>query len=436
MKFDRTFLIERVLRRPAVGVVAGITVFAAVMSGTVHADPSEDGVAKLNELSRQAEQLTEAMHTAQLDLDNKLQAQAAAEKKHSDDLARADAAKGQLATYQGAVDKFAAAVYMGGRTDGLNAILTAESPQGLIDKMAVQKVMATEMSAQMQNYRRVNEEAVRAEADSAKSAADAKTAAEQAAAVRADLQRKQSQLQVQIAIVKSRYATLTPDQRTALAAPGPVPPVQILAAPAPDALPESLVAGVRLRGKVDRIDYSADGSEAWVLDYKTGSSSKYAGLKPGNDPLAGGTLLQLAAYARAADAPRVYAAYWFVTRRGKFEMIPGRRVEPPREAALGEVAPVLAHEAVAGGVEGGAQVLVGLHPATEFSLREGHAHEAPRLGMLCVCATKEFERLRGAALVAQRETTAMERLNVLVGLRRSSGLPGAERNRQNERDVA
>ena len=237
MKFDRTFLIERVLRRPAVGVVAGITVFAAVMSGTVHADPSEDGVAKLNELSRQAEQLTEAMHTAQLDLDNKLQVQAAAEKKHSDDLARADAAKGQLATYQGAVDKFAAAVYMGGRTDGLNAILTAESPQGLIDKMAVQKVMATEMSAQMQNYRRVNEEAVRAEADSAKSAADAKTAAEQAAAVRADLQRKQSQLQVQIAIVKSRYATLTPEQRTALAAPGPVPPVQILAAPAPDALP-------------------------------------------------------------------------------------------------------------------------------------------------------------------------------------------------------
>ena len=237
MKFDRTFLIERVLRRPAVSVVAGITVFAAVMSGSVHADPAEDGVAKLNELSRQAEQLTEAMHSAQLDLNNKLQAQAAAEQKHSDDLARADAAKSQLATYQGAVDKFAAAVYMGGRTDGLNAILTAESPQGLIDKMAVQKVMATEMSAQMQNYRRVNEEAVRAEADSAKSAADAKTAAEQAAAVRADLQRKQSQLQVQIAIVKSRYATLTPDQRTALAAPGHVPPVQILAAPAPDALP-------------------------------------------------------------------------------------------------------------------------------------------------------------------------------------------------------
>ncbi len=167
LRFDRTSRTKRVFRRYAVGGIAGLTVFAAVINGSVHADPSEDGVAKLNELSRQAEQLTESMHSAQIDLDNKLQAQAAAEKKHTDDLAAADAARAQLATYQGAVDKFAAAVYMGGRTDGLNAILTAESPQGLIDKMAVQKVMATEMSEQMQSYRRLSDEAVKAEAASA-----------------------------------------------------------------------------------------------------------------------------------------------------------------------------------------------------------------------------------------------------------------------------
>ncbi|WP_167102064.1 peptidoglycan hydrolase RipC [Mycobacterium sp. DL592] len=237
MRFDRRSLAKRVLRRHVVGGIAALLFASAVITGTVHADPADDGVAKLNELSRQAEQLTESMHSAQLDLDKKLQVQAAAEKQHVDDLAAADAAKAQLATYQVSVDKFAAAMYMGGRMDGFNAILTAESPQGLIDKMAVQKVMSTEMTAQMQNYRRLSDETVKAEAASAKSAADAKTAAEQAAAVRADLQRKQSQLQVQIAIVKSRYQTLTPDQRTALAAPGPVPPPEILAAPAPDALP-------------------------------------------------------------------------------------------------------------------------------------------------------------------------------------------------------
>lgn len=237
LRFDSRSLAKRVLRRYVVGGIAGLAVFSAVINGSVHADPADDGVAKINELSRQAEQLTESMHSAQLDLDNKLQVQAAAEKKHIDDLAAIDATKAQLATYQGAVDNFAAAVYMGGRTDGLNAILTAESPQGLIDKMAVQKVMATEMAAQMQSYRRLSDEAAKAEAASAKSAAEAKTAAEQAAAVRADLQRKQSQLQVQIAIVKSRYQTLTPNQRVALAAPGPVPPPEVLAAPAPEALP-------------------------------------------------------------------------------------------------------------------------------------------------------------------------------------------------------
>ena len=108
-----------------------------------------------------------------------------------------------------------------GRPDGLDAMLTATSPQGLIDQLAVQRVMASEMSAQMKSYRDLGAQAAQAEAASAKSAADAKTAAEQAAAVRADLQSKQSQLQVQIAIVKSQYEALTPDQREALAA---VPP--------------------------------------------------------------------------------------------------------------------------------------------------------------------------------------------------------------------
>ncbi|ETB30137.1 endopeptidase, partial [Mycobacterium avium subsp. hominissuis 10-4249] len=178
-------------------------------------------MAKLNELSRQAEQTTEAMHSAQLDLNEKLAAQRAAEKKHDDDQAAVDAAKAHLASYQNAVNNLAAATYMGGRVDGMEAILTAGSPQGLIDKLAVQRLMATQMASQMKSYRIAGEQAAKAERESAKSAADAKSAAEQAAAVRASLQSKQSQLQVQIAVVKSQYMSLTADQRTALANPGP-----------------------------------------------------------------------------------------------------------------------------------------------------------------------------------------------------------------------
>ena len=210
--------------------------FAGVLAANVQAEPADDALAKLNELSRQAERTTEAMHSAQLDLNNKLAAQQEAETKHTADQATVDTAKAQLAMFQSAVDKFAAAQYMGGRTSGMDAMLTADSPQRLIEQLSVQRVMAAEMSEQMRNYRSVSDQAAEAEAVSAKSAADAKTAAEQAAAVRADLQKKQSQLQVQIAIVKSQYTALTPAQRDALAAlpPAPPPPEAAPPAPAPD----------------------------------------------------------------------------------------------------------------------------------------------------------------------------------------------------------
>src|SRR3984885_11826987 len=208
--------------RFAVLALAGLVALSGVAASNVLADPTNDAMAKLSELSRQAEQTTEAMHSAQLDLNNKLAAQRTAEKKHNDDQAAADAAKARLATYQ---------------TDGMNAIMTAESPQQLIGKLAVQRVISTAMLAQMATYRATREEAANAEKESAKSAADAKTAAEQATAVRANLQSKQSRLQLQIGIVKSQYLALSPPERTALAAPGPVPPAAVAAAaPAPEAL--------------------------------------------------------------------------------------------------------------------------------------------------------------------------------------------------------
>ncbi len=211
------------------------------------ADPANDAMAKLNELSRQAEQTTEAMHSAQLDLNNKLAAQQAAEKKHDDDLAAADAAKSKLATFQTGVDKFAAAMYMGGRTDGMNAIMTAESPQQLIGKLAVSRVISTAMLQQMATYRATREEAAKAEKESAKSAADAKTAAEQAASVRANLQSKQSRSAAadrhrQVAVPGAEPA------RAHRAWPRPARPRRrpaAAAAPAPEALPP----GVRTAGR-------------------------------------------------------------------------------------------------------------------------------------------------------------------------------------------
>jgi cell wall-associated NlpC family hydrolase len=240
LSFRFNYPIARALTQSTIGVIAGLTVLSGVCAANVLADPADDAMAKLSELSRQAEQTTEAMHSAQLDLNQKVAAQQAADKKHSDDQAAVDATKARLASFQIAVNKLAAATYMGGRVSGMEAMLTADSPQGLIDKLAVQRVMATQMRTQMADFRTAGAQAAKAEQDSAKSAADAKSAAEQAAAVRASLQSKQSQLQVQIAVVKSQYLSLTPGQRTAMADPGQPPaglPAAAPGAPAPEALP-------------------------------------------------------------------------------------------------------------------------------------------------------------------------------------------------------
>ncbi|GFG91238.1 peptidoglycan hydrolase RipC [Mycobacterium bourgelatii] len=234
MRLDLRYSIALFFKRLSIGLLASFTVLSGVLAGNAMADPADEALARLNDLSRQAEQTTEAMHSAQLDLNAKLAALQAAEKKHGEDQARADAAKARLVTFQAAVNKAAVTAYMGGRTDAMNAILTADAPQLLIDRLSVQRVMANQMTEQMAAYRAANEQATKAEQASAKSAADAKSAAEQAAAVRASLQHKQSQLQTQIAVVKSQYEALTPSQREALANPGAVPAG--LTVPAPEAL--------------------------------------------------------------------------------------------------------------------------------------------------------------------------------------------------------
>jgi hypothetical protein len=72
---------------------------------------------------------------------------------------------------------------------------------------------------------------------------------------------------------------------------------------------------VPLRGKIDRVDRTSDGSRLLVFDYKSGSAGYYYGLD--KDPLKRGRLLQLPIYALAArqsyeNTFAVEAYYWFV----------------------------------------------------------------------------------------------------------------------------
>ena len=97
---------------------------------------------------------------------------------------------------------------------------------------------------------------------------------------------------------------------------------------------------VNFRGKIDRVDADRSGERALVLDYKTGGSYSYRKLK--DDPIDRGQRLQLAIYSLAArqalggqgEYSAVSAAYWFVTSRAKFELVPSPPVNIEEDAVM------------------------------------------------------------------------------------------------------
>lgn len=285
VKCDLRLFAKSVMRRQVLGAAVALTVtLSAIWGGAAYADPSQDTVAQLNDLSQQAEQLAESMKTAQRDLDAKVALLREAERKHADDLAALTAANTEMAVHQGAVDKFAAAVYAGGRADDLTAILTAASPKHLIDQLTTQRVMASAMSAQLREFRRVQQETLAIETASAVSAAAAKAAADEAAALQADLKSKQSQLKTRVAVVSARHAMLSHDQQAvvktppSLAALGVAAPIPLVGmnglVPNARSLVEYVIAtypGVQSIGGV-RSDPLPDHPSGRAIDIMTGSN--------------------------------------------------------------------------------------------------------------------------------------------------------------------
>ncbi|WP_059014676.1 hypothetical protein [Mycobacterium sp. M26] len=210
---------------PSSALIAIVTALCVASAGAAYAEPEVDELAKLNELTKQAQQMMEATQAAELDLDKKLQLQSEAEQRHAADLARLDASRAQLAEYQGFVDRAAAAFYVGGSTDSVNAMLTAPSPQILIDQLAFQRAIADDISRNVHNFREANRQAETMQAASAESAAAAKAAADAAAALRADLQNKQSELDTQVKLVRATYYALPEAQQALLGPGGAIPTV-------------------------------------------------------------------------------------------------------------------------------------------------------------------------------------------------------------------
>lgn len=232
--------VRQSLRRAVCGLAATVLVLGASVGGA-YADPAADALAKLNELSQQAVQSRQAVTAAQRDVDATAAVQAAADDRHRADLQALEAANAQLQPYQAAINRVAAMEYMSGRSGQMAAVLTAGSPQQLIDRLSLQRTVAAQAADQMKVFLATRERAATAAQASEKSAAGARAAAEKAASVRADLQTKLSEMLKQIAAAEAQYAALTPQQQAAVdLAPPPVAPAPqdpaIIAMPGPPSL--------------------------------------------------------------------------------------------------------------------------------------------------------------------------------------------------------
>lgn len=211
-----------------------------VPGGMVNADPAADALAQLNELSQQAVQSREAVTAAQREAEAKLAEQTAAAERHRADLAALEIAKAQLEPYQAAVDRIAAMDYTSGRDGEFAGLLTASSPQQLIDQLSMQRTVGARMADQMKAYHSARDRAAVAAQASEKSAAAAGAAVESAEAVRAELQAKLNELLRQIAAAEAQYAALTPQQQ-AIVDSAPPPPAALPMVPPGDVAPPPVV---------------------------------------------------------------------------------------------------------------------------------------------------------------------------------------------------
>ncbi|MGX6512968.1 C40 family peptidase [Rhodococcus sp. SJ-2] len=216
-----------VRRAVRTALAAWVLLLLALTSAPAVADPIGDSpTAKLEhlaDLSRRSEQATEALHHAGVELDARL-----AEQRDLDARAAADhdalaAAQAEVARFKPTVDKLAQANYRGSRTNRLFAVMVSDSPQQLLDQMVMLDVLGAQTDREIEGFRRATDAAVAAASVSQKSAEAARVAAEQAQTLRDDLQRQETELEVQIAAVLEAFDNLSDEEKSILAG-TPFPP--------------------------------------------------------------------------------------------------------------------------------------------------------------------------------------------------------------------
>lgn len=143
--------------------------------------------ARLTQVQRDAEALTEQWHAAQDEVTARRGAFEGLRAAVEPARAAADAARRDEEGYRSQVDAVALSTFESGRLDAFNALLASGSPQDYLDQMSALEVLSSDQAMALEALIRVTERTRRARDDADAAASRAQTAADAAAAAEADL---------------------------------------------------------------------------------------------------------------------------------------------------------------------------------------------------------------------------------------------------------
>ncbi|MGI5507043.1 C40 family peptidase [Lentzea sp. CA-135723] len=195
------------------GRAARTTALAAVIAATVvsmpaaHAQPADDALKVYNDLTREAEKLSQDHLKAQSDLQRANAIVAAATDAEKKALADSEQFRGQ-------VDVLTEASFEGARFNNLSALLTSTSQQDFLARMQAMNILASDQ----------NEAVARLDAaltTAQKARTDATTAAGAAEKFAADVSTRKVAMDEQVSTARSKYQSLTRPQQQTLASTGP-----------------------------------------------------------------------------------------------------------------------------------------------------------------------------------------------------------------------
>jgi cell wall-associated NlpC family hydrolase len=189
---------------------------------SAHAQPADDALKVYNDLTREAEKLSQDHLKAQSDMARANSIVGAATEVEKKALAESEQFRGQ-------VDVLTEASFEGARLTNLSAFLTSTSQQDFLERMSAMNMIAADQNAAVSRMSATLATAQKARTDAATAAAAAEKFA-------ADVSTRKVAMDQQVTTARTKYQSLSAPQKQTLAAPGPKVSVSVPAGAAGAAL--------------------------------------------------------------------------------------------------------------------------------------------------------------------------------------------------------